>query len=584
YDFNTYVLLKPGTNVTALQAKWDQFLEKERTADWEKYNSRQEFILRPMLGIHLYSNLLQESEPEEQGDGDAVYALSVIAFFILLIAWVNYINLATAKSFDRANEIGVRKVMGAQKVQLVKQFLAEALLVNLMATLLALVLVRVSWSFLNEFTGRAIPLSYLLAPSFWLLVLGLFVAGGALSGFYPAMVLSSFNPVSVLKGKLVRSVHGSVVRKSLVVFQFLASVFLICGSVVVYQQLQFMRQQKLGVDINQTLVLRDPGVVDSLYEQNKESFKNEMLRISGVRAVTTSSNVPGDEIFWTNGIRRLTGSDNALTVYNVGIDFDYVPAFGLELAAGRNFDRSFSNDRERVLINRELAASLAFDAPEEAIGQKLSVGGDTLEVAGVLENYHQMSLKTKVAPIVFRLVNNSSFYAFKMETENYQDVLDKIEPVWKDLFPGNPIEYFFLDQFFNRQYASDRQFGQLFSLFTILAIFVACLGLFGLASFMTVQRTKEIGIRKVMGSSVAGIIILLSKGFIQLVLIANLIAWPLAWWAMSRWLEAFPYHTTINPLLFLAAGCAVVFIAFLSVGLQTFKAASLNPSKSLKYE
>src|SRR5882762_2872768 len=585
YDFNTYVLLQPGTDVKSLQAKWDGYVKKVRAEVWEKHNFRQEFVLQPLTRIHLYSKLLQESRPEEQGDGKSVYALSIIAFFILIIAWVNYINLATAKSFERANEVGVRKVMGAQKSQLVKQFLIESFLVNLFASLLAVLLVRLAWPSFSILSGRNIPLAYIYHRDFWQLLAILFMAGAILSGFYPALILSSFKPVSVLKGKMFRTSQGNVLRKSLVVFQFVSSVVLISGSVIVYQQLNFMRKQDLGVNINKTLVIGGPGIVDSLYEKNLESFKVETLRMAGIKSVTAASNVPGDEIFWTRGIRRLSGGpESSITVYNVGIDYDYIPSFELKLAAGRNFDVHYPGDRKSVILNRALAEALDFKDTKNAIGEKVRLGGDTLEVAGIVENYHQMSLKTNVNPIAFRLIPASAFFAFKIESENSRNAVAALEKPWKAFFPGNPMNYFFLDQFFNRQYDSDIKFGRVFGLFTLLAIFVACLGLFGLASFMTIQRTKEIGIRKVLGSSVPGIILLLSKGFIQLVLIANLIAWPLAWWIMNKWLESFPYRIEINLLLFVLAGLGVVIIAFLSVGFQTLKAALINPAETLKYE
>ncbi|MEJ0030847.1 MAG: ABC transporter permease [Bacteroidota bacterium] len=586
YDFNTYVLLRPGTDVSALQAKWDEFVYKSRQEVWEKRSFKQAFVLQPMTDIHLYANLLQESQPDERGDGDSVYALTFIALFILIIAWVNYINLATAKSFDRANEVGVRKAMGAQSTQLMNQFLAESFLVNLFAAVIAIIAVRGVWPFFAQLSGRQIPVSYMLDINFWLLLGGLFVVGTLLSGFYPAMVLSRFKPVSVLKGKVIRTSAGNLLRKGLVVFQFSASVVLIVGSIVVFQQLNFMRAQSLGVDISQTLVVKGPGIADSTFRDKVASFKAAAMSIAGVKNITASSNVPGDEIFWASGVRRLTGgSENSISGYTVGIDHDYVNAFNLDLAAGRAFEREHNPGRSKyVMINRAMAEALDFKSPEEAIGQRVSQG-DTMEIIGVLENYHQMSLKESVVPLVFRYSpTNARFISFKVETENYPSLLAAIEQPWKTFFPGNPIDYFYLDQFFNRQYESDRQFGNIFTLFTGLAIFIACLGLFGLASFLTTQRTKEIGIRKVLGSSAGNIVLLLSRGFIQLVLVANLIAWPLAWYAMDNWLQGFPYRIQLSPIWFIIAGGGVVLIAFVSVGVQTLKAALVNPAKTLKYE
>lgn len=587
YDFNTYVLLEHHADYKALQAKFDQWLAKDRAEDWKKYNGKQDFWLQPLLDIHLGKVLLQESQPDERGDRDSVYALTAIAFFILIIAWVNYINLATAKSFERANEVGVRKVMGAQKNQLMNQFLSEAFLVNLLAASIAVLAVRLLWPAFGEMSGRSIPLDYLIQRDFWLLVSVLFLGGTVLAGFYPALVLSGFKPVSVLKGKVMRNPQGNFLRKGLVVFQFVTSVVLISGSVIVYQQLKFMSSQDLGVNINQTLVLKRPGVVvDSLFKNALAGMKEEALRIPGLKSMTGSSNVPGDEIFWASGIRRLNAPDGSnISGYIVGMDHEYVDAFGLKIIEGRNFDLT-TNGRKSVILNRAMVTALDFKDPKTAIGEKVRQGRDTLEIIGVLENYHQMSLKEQVTPLVYRYTPQAaSFLSFKLEGNiKMQRVLSDLQKVWDTHFPGNPLDYFFLDQFFNRQYDSDRRFGQIFSMFTGLAIFVACMGLFGLASFMTIQRTKEIGIRKALGSTSSEVVLLLSKGFVQLVLVANVIAWPLAWFIMNTWLEAFPYRIDINPVLFVVAGLAVVVIAFLSVGFQTFKAASVNPAMTLRSE
>jgi putative ABC transport system permease protein len=587
YDFNTYVLLEPGTDYKALQAKFDTWLAKDRAEDWKKFSGKQDFWLQPLLDIHLGKVLLQESQPDERGDKDSVYALAAIAFFILIIAWVNYINLATAKSFERANEVGVRKVMGAEKQQLMNQFLSESFLVNFLAAAISVAAVRLLWPMFGQLSGRNIPIDYLLQKDFWLIVCGLFLGGALLAGFYPAVVLSGFKPVSVLKGKVMASTQGNFLRKGLVVFQFVASVVLISGSVIVFQQLRFMRNQDLGVDINQTLVLKGPGVVvDSLFKNALEGMKAEATRIPGVKSMTGSSNVPGDEIFWASGIRKLSGDVNtSISGYIVGMDHDYVESFGLEVIEGRNFDPT-SLPNKHVMLNRAMVTALDFKDLKSAIGEKVRQGNDTLEVIGVLENYHQMSLKEQVTPLVYRYTPSfASFISFKLEeASGTQRILSDLQQVWDKQFPGNPIDYFFLDQFFNRQYDGDKRFGQIFSMFTALAIFVACLGLFGLASFMTIQRTKEIGIRKALGSTSSEVVLLLTRGFIQLVLIANMIAWPLAYLIMNRWLQSFPYRININPLLFAVAGLVVVVIAFLSVGFQTFKAAEVNPAKTLRSE
>ncbi len=586
YDFNTYVLLNEGTDPKTFQAKWDAWLIENRKAEWEKHNFREEFVLQPLTDIHLYSNLLQESEPEEQGNGEAVYFLLIIAAFILLIAWVNYVNLSTARSVERANEVGVRKALGAIRKQLVGQVIFESVLVNLMAAVLAFLLVTLALPFLADLTGRPLSFAWMSQAWFWLTLLGLFIIGAVLSGLYPAFMLSGFKPITVLRGKINTSPKGILLRKGLVVFQFGASVALIAGTLIVYRQIDYMMNRDLGVNINQTLVLRGPGVTDSLYSENLNTFKTEVLRNTQIQSFTGASNVPGDEIFWTRGIHRLSGGpESATTIYNLAIDYDYVPAFELQMAAGRNFSREFGTDRQAVLLNEAAARVLAFQYPEEALQQQVNLGGDTLTIVGVLEDYHQMSLKTTQAPMAFRLNPDAgAFYALKIQTENMPETLSAIQSKWDEFFPGNPFEYFFLDEFFNRQYQSDQVFGRVFSVFAGLAIFVACLGLFGLASFTTIQRTKEIGVRKVLGASVISIVGLLTKDFVKLILIANLIALPLAYYIMSNWLSGYPFRVNIGWWMFVFPLLTVILIAILTVSFQTIRAAMANPVKSLRYE
>ncbi|MEX2234657.1 MAG: ABC transporter permease [Cyclobacteriaceae bacterium] len=447
YDFYSFVLLKPGTDVETLQAKWDDWLENNRRKDWGKDN-KQEFILRPLTDIHLYSNLLYETSPEELRDGDSVYALSIISVFILIIAWVNYVNLATARSFKRANEVGVRKVVGAFRGQLISQFFTESVILNLFSALLAVGMVRLLWPPFSALSGWNIPLDFIFEREFWFLVMLLFFVGTLLSGFYPAIILSSFRPVQVLKGQIIRSSGGNVLRKGLVVFQFVASVILISGSLIVYQQLNFMKNKDLGIDLNQTMVLNGPAVSDSLYQQKYDAFKTEVLRISGVRGISASSSIPGEENYWTQNIGRMAASaDSHIVVTHAAIDHEFIPQFGIKVIAGRNFDKQFPGDDKRILINESLSEALQFKEPELAIGEKVVTGRDTVEVAGVVADFHQMSLKAKVIPVAYRLSHFSSYYSIKLETANYGDVIESVEGPWNTFFPGNPMEYFFLDQF-----------------------------------------------------------------------------------------------------------------------------------------
>jgi len=350
--------------------------------------------------------------------------------------------------------------------------------------------------------------------------------------------------------------------------------------------LTYMKNKDLGVSLDQTLVLKGPRIFDdSIFQENLDAFKTEILRIPGVKGITASSNVPGVENYWTSGFRRASGGpEGANTVTNLGLDYEFVPQYHIKVVAGRNFDRQFLHDNKSVMINRSLSKELEFVEPKQAVGEKVISGNDTLTIVAVLEDFHEMSLKTAIIPVVYRLMPASQFYSIKLETSNYKNVIEAIDGPWKTIFPGNPIDYFFLDQFFNKQYERDDRFGQVFTLFTALAIFIASLGLIGLASFMTLQRTREIGIRKVMGSTSSGIVVLLSKGFLQPVLIAIALACPLGWWLMERWLQSFPYRTDINPWVFAISGFLVLLIAFVSVSSQTLKAALTKPADTLKYE
>lgn len=585
YDYYTFIQLEENTKPEDFIESFEVYLAEERADHWRQYNYSQEFIFQPVKDIHLKSHLLQEAQPQEQGDADSIYFLSIIALFILIIAWVNYVNLSTAKSVERANEVGVRKVLGAESHQLWKQFLLEAFLTNMLAIVGALLLVALLWNSFLDISSRHIPAEYFLAPDFLLLVFLTVLIGSLMSGLYPAFLLSSYQPISVLKSKPSNSRGNLSIRKGLVIFQFITSIVLISGTFIVYEQLKFMKNSELGFSLNNTLILQGPSSYDSLYDNKVEIFKNELKDISGIKTVAVSSTIPGDQILWSRGIRRIGGGpENNITVYNVGIDSDYIPLFDMEMVAGRNFDSNNIGDDDRIIINRHLADMLEFEEVESAVGEYIRMGRDTIEIVGVVENYHQMSLNDEIAAISFQRWYSNAFYSIKLETDNYKEVLAAIEKPWNSIFPGNPIDHFYLNTFFNRQYEKDDRFGQVFAIFSLLAIFVACLGLFGLASLMTIQRTKEIGVRKVLGSSVSNIIGLLSRGFIQLVLIANVIAFPLCWWLMNSWLETFPYRIEINPLLFIVAGTGVIIISFLAVSFQTFKAALINPSKSLKYE
>jgi len=587
YDFNTYIMLDPLADPHIFQEKFGEWLQEERKEEWVKYNSRQEFILQPIQDIHLYSDLLQESEPEENGDGSTVFVLLLIALSVMIIAWVNYINLSTSRAIERSLEVGMRKVTGASKNQLIKQFMTESFMLNLIAALLSVLIIIWVLPYFNRLTGRALSFDLFKEARFWLSIIGLFFIGSFFSGLYPAFVLSAFNPVEVIKGKMSSTGSGIILRKMLVIFQFSASIALIAGTAFVYLQLQYMRNMDLGVNIDQTLVIRGPGIViDTTFAEKFRTFKNEVSNIAGVHNLTASTNVPGDEIFWASGIQREDEQEGQTRViYIIGMDEDYIPAFDIELIAGRNFSDNYGTEDLSVILNKGGVELLGYNSPEDAVGQKVNFHGELREIVGVISNYHQMSMKQVPIPLAYRyLPANRSFFAMKVNTDNLAPILSSLQQVWEDFFQGNPFEYFFLDEFFDRQYRIEKQVDITAGIFSSLAIIMAVLGLVGLSSYTTLQRTKEIGIRKVLGSNFSRILLLLSREYIQLIMIAFVISVPPVIFIIRSWLNQYPYKISISWGVFAGSGFLVILFSILAVALQTIRAAQINPADSLKYE
>ncbi len=588
YDFYNYVLLKPGSDYQALEAKLPAFVDKygSNANSNTKASEGTRFVLQPLEDIHLYSDLIQEARVN--GNGRSVYFLMIIAFFILVIAWVNYVNLATARAVERAKEVGVRKSVGAHKMQLIYQFISEACLVNLCAALLGIILVDAAIPAFNLMADKHLTHTIFLDSNLWISLFILFVAGSLMSGLYPAFILSGYQPATVLKGTMKSSREGMLLRKGLVVTQFVASVALIAGTLIVYNQLKFMENRELGIDIDQTLVINAPGVVDfdSLYGNYLEVYRNAVAAHPDVSAFTASSEVPGNLIYWATSAQRL-GDDGSQSnqMYIMGIDHHFFNTFGNKLLAGRGYSNEFTGDSSSVVLNKKAVDIFNLGNPDNAIGQQIRIGGDTLRIVGVVDNYHQEGLKQDFRPTAFILQQNSrSYFSVKMNTQRLDQTMAFLKEEYQRIFPNNPFDYFFLDTFFNRQYKNDRQFGSVFAFFALLAIFVASLGLFGLASFTAAQRTKEIGIRKVLGSSVPHIFLLLSRDFLKLVLLANVIAVPVVWFIMQKWLDTFAFRIDIDVWVFVVAAAITVFIAFATVSYQSAKAAFTNPVTSLRYE
>ena len=582
----TYVLLQKDADPRKVEAKFPPIVDKNVGEDMKRFNASVIYSLQPLKDIHLYSHYI--GEPGVNGDGNTVYLLLGIAFFIVIIAWVNYINLATARAINRAREVGIRKAIGSQRKQLVFQFLTESALLNAFALILGLAIVLVSIPGFNALSGQQLSFSLFTRSDFWLSLGGLFIVGVFFSGLYPALVLSGFRPIEVLKGKMTATTGGSLLRKSLVVFQFAASLFLLIGTLAVYNQIQYMRKQSLGLDINQTLVVHPPIIgVDSTFMQKLTAFKEELTRQSNIGSVAVSTSIPGEPVGWNAGGIKLVGSDESTQQqYRViGVDYDYVKMYGLKVIAGRAFSKEFGDDVNSVIYNRQAAEVLGFTNPADAVGKKIDFWGQQYTISGVVENFHQQSLREAFEPLIFRLIPDASGYlSVKTTTAQSSATIATVKAQWNKFFPGNTFDYIFLDDHFDQQYKADQRFGQTFGLFTTLAILVACMGLFGLASFTTLQRTKEIGIRKVLGASVTGILKLLYKEFALLIILAFLVAAPVAWITIAKWLQGYAFRTSIHWTYFVLPFVIIIIIALVTVSFQSIKAAVANPVKSLRTE
>jgi len=586
YDFYEYIQLRPGTNLQAFQAKLPAFADKRINSNqWLKANNTKDWLyIMPLHDLHLYSNYNEEAEVN--GNGSAVSFMFLIALIIMGIAWINYINLSTARSVERAKEVGVRKVLGAGKFQLVKQFMLENILLNTAAIIIAAVLVYAFSGPFNQLMGNNNISGFTMTIRYWLVFSGIFIGGTLLSGLYPAFVLSGYQPVKVLKGAFKNTSGGLVLRKGLIVLQFSISVILIVGTIIVYQQVDYMRSQKLGVNIDQTLVLDGAqSLKDSTYQNTLQPFKTEALKIPGVKGLSASTNVMGQEIYWTNTYHSVDqNSFGASTLYRLGVDYDFIPQFQLTMAAGRNFSKDFPGDKKAAILNEKAAELMGFKDAQDAIGKKIT-GGDTVTVVGVVKDFHYMGLRKAIDPQMITLrPNTRNAYSVKLETSDLKSTIVALKALWNQYFPNDPFNYSFLDEQFNAQYRSDQQFGEMFTLFAFLAILIACFGLVGLSAYNILQRTKEVGIRKVLGASVRNVVFILSKDFLVLVAIAFVIAAPVAWLIMHQWLQAYAFRINISWWVLAIAGLAAFAIAFGTLSVQALKAAGANPVKSLRSE
>jgi putative ABC transport system permease protein len=591
-----YIQLKPGADYKKLQEKLASF--SQRHFEGTKVTGANEvFYLQPLSKAHLYSDY--ENEIGKTGSANLVWGLLLVAVFIILIAWINYVNLATAKSTERAKEVGVRKAAGALRGQLVRMFLFESTVINVIALVLALAIAMLVQPGFNKLVGHQLSLSFLFEKGMngFAIIGGLImvlVTGIFLSGYYPAFVLSSYNPVTVLKGKLTGSGKGVSLRKFLVVGQFAVTTVLIISSLVVYKQLSYMSAQKTGLDMDQVLIIKPPYLAKADHGEFKnmvDNFKDDLKQLAAVKQAGSSRRVPGDELSRAFDVYRIDDStSNRYTLHIFGMSHDLMDVFDMKLLAGRKLNNGDHNADLKYVHNAILNVTalklLGFSSPEEAVGKQISVFGKTYDIVGVTADFHMQSLHHPINPMVLMPLsyNRNSAFAVKLNTENVEQTVAAIRAKYEEWFPGNLFDYYFLDESYNAQYNNDRLFGKVFALFTGFTILIACFGLFGLSLYTVRKRIKEIGVRKVLGASVIDIVMLLSRDMVRLVLIANIIAFPVAWWAMNNWLHDFAYRIDIGWAVFAAAVVIALLIAVGTLSFQAIRAALSNPVKSLRTE
>lgn len=581
--FYNYLLLNPLTDYKEFEAKIPAFVEAEVGEINAEYGAGVEYNLQPLESIHLKSDFMFEAE--QNGNARSVYALLIIAIFLVVIAWINYINLSTSRSLERAREVGMRKVNGALRKQIIGQFLLESVLVNFLAIVLAIAMVFLLSPSFNLLTGALLDYSIAVNLKFWIAILIIFIVGAFLSGIYPALLLSSFKPITIFQGISELKIGGLGIRRILVIFQFAVSLLLLAGTLTVYRQISYMKNSDLGVDIENVLVLRGPNVNDSTYVETFNAFKSELVLNPDIEMVTASIVVPGRQPGWNaGGIRRLSeGTEESKQYRIVGFDFNFVDFYGLTILEGRNFSEDFGQNSETVLLNEAAIQLMGFEDFESAMNVPIFFWGDTFNIVGVLKNYSQEGLKADQEPLIFRFFKDpSNYYSLKVNPAKTEEVLAYVKEQWSQFFPKNPYEYFFLEDYYNEQYMNEIRFGKVFGLFAFLAIFIACLGLFGLSSYTTIQRTHEIGLRKVLGSSSVNAVLLLLRYFVIQVIIAIPVGLGLGYYIMSGWLENFANQINISWWFFIIPTLLVMLITLFTVSSQVIKTANVNPVKSLR--
>jgi putative ABC transport system permease protein len=594
-NFNTYILLRPGVDAKSLEKRFNEALERYAEpefksavnlsmADLKKGGGYFHCSLMPLTKIHLYSN--KPGELGANGNIQYVYIFSAIAMFILSIACINFMNLSTARSANRAKEAGVRKLLGSERKNLIAQFLTESLLISGLSLITALLISWLLIPYLNQLSQKDTSIGIFFTPRFLFFMLSLVFVVGLLAGCYPAFFLSAFKPIEVLKGQLVKGFKGSLLRNVLVVFQFAVSIMLIIGTLVVYSQLRYIHNKDIGFNKEQVLVIQNTGALNN----ELAPFRNALLQLPGVQNLTVTGFLPvngyrSNDVFFNDASLDIKRS---VSMQKWGVDENYIPTLEIKIVRGRNFSSQSVSDSGGFIINEAAEKYLGGGDP---LNKKLYELDDlqtkkiiTWHVIGVIKNFNFNSLHDQVSPLALSLRRESGSIALRVNMGNVGTLLTQIKDEWEKMAPSQPLSYTFLDQEFNNQYLADERVGSIAISFSALAILVACLGLFGLVTFAAEQRVKEIGIRKVLGANILDIIGLLSMDLLKLVLLAILIASPVAYWVMDGWLRDFAYRTVINWWVFVLAGSAGFFIAVSTTSYQAIKAASANPVEALRSE
>jgi putative ABC transport system permease protein len=581
FEVHTFVLLEEGFDYTELEAKLPAIVEKQVGKLLKVMGGKVEYSIQPLMDIHLHSDLL--NEPTGQSDIAYIYGFSAIALFILLIACINFMNLSTARSAKRANEVGMRKVLGANKSKLVYQFLGESLILSAFAYFIATGLAELSLPMIRSLTSVELSIFFTNIPLFVLISVGFVFIVGIVAGSYPAFFLSAFKPVSILKGSLNTGPTSYRFRSILVVLQFAISVFLFIGTIIIFNQIRFMKNRNLGFDQERLVFIQ---IFDDSIKSSTETVKEELVKLPGVIHASATSHVPGHGAMHNGYVPEGFSYEESLMMGRVSVDSDFIKTFGIELTAGRNFSHEFSTDKKySILINEMAVKEIGWD---DALGKQIT---ELVEievpktVIGVVRNFHTDSLHNPLDPIcIDQNPDNFSYITVRLGPGNVSETMKLLETKWKELDSSGTFDYAFLENSLVAQYRVEERLSEIFTYFSILAIVIACLGLFGLASFTAEQKTKEIGIRKVLGAPVSGIVLLLSKEFTKWIIAANIFAWPIAYFVMNKWLQNFAFRISIGIGSFLLAASLALLIAMITVSYQSLKAALANPIDSLRYE